>query len=295
MTHDISSFTAATNRSYIEPVRTAGAGPPLFCFPGSGWEPNLFREMVAVLPEGQPVYSIDMEWLYDADHDFTIEQLAQFYLVAIRKIQRRGPYYFCGYSFGGLLAYEIAVRLIDEGDGANLVALLDAPNPALMSNLSEADSVQFHKTYLLDRLKKYALLLVRGDIKTITIGLAFIALRLRIFIIPAINVVYQIAKKPLPRAFRDSNYHRFSRAWKSYVPKRYAKSLVLFRVKDRGPEFDRHPSMGWDACVVGGVQVHTVPGKHVDMMSMPSVGVIAEKLATYLDNGLHQEESVDAL
>jgi hypothetical protein len=28
---------------------------------------------------------------------------------------------------------------------------------------------------------------------------------------------------------------------------------------------------------------------------MPSVGVIAEKLATYLDNGLHQEESVDAL
>jgi thioesterase domain-containing protein len=53
--------------------------------------------------------------------------------------------------------------------------------------------------------------------------------------------------------------------------------------------------MGWDSCVTGGVQVHIVPGGHVDMMNMPSVGVIAEKLAAYLDNGSHRKESAGTL
>jgi thioesterase domain-containing protein len=78
----------------------------------------------------------------------------------------------------------------------------------------------------------------------------------------------------------------FLNAIRSYVPKPYAKSVVLFRVQDRGPEYDRDLSMGWDACVEGGVEVHIIPGGHVDMMRMPSVGVVAGKLAAYLDNGL---------
>ena len=123
--------------------------------------------MTVALPEGQPVYAIDMESLCDTGQQFTIEQLAPFYLDIIRKIQRSGPYYFCGYSFGGLVAYEMAMRLIDEGDSADLVALLDAANPALLSNLSQTDAAQFHKTYLIDRLKKYALQLVRGDFKAL--------------------------------------------------------------------------------------------------------------------------------
>jgi thioesterase domain-containing protein len=48
--------------------------------------------------------------------------------------------------------------------------------------------------------------------------------------------------------------------------------------------------MGWDACVANGVDVHIVPGSHVEMMNMPSVRVIAEKLATYLDNGSNSSE-----
>jgi len=42
--------------------------------------------------------------------------------------------------------------------------------------------------------------------------------------------------------------------------------------------------MGWEACVMGGVQIHVVPGGHVGMMSMPSVRTIADKLAMYLDS-----------
>jgi thioesterase domain-containing protein len=272
-----------TGHPLIVPFRADGSGPPLFCLPGAGGSVYIFDEMTAALPPGHPVYVIDMESLCDADREFTVEELAPLYLEAVKTIQGRGPYYLCGYSFGGLVAYEMAVRLLEEGDAANLVGLLDAANPAMLSNLSQAEAANFHKTYLMDRLKRYGRNLLRGDIKAFAgRGSAFIVARLGKFFTPPIKSAFRILRRPLPRVFR-ANDPIFLKAWSSYVPRRYAGSLVIFRVEDRGPEYDNDPSMGWSACVSGGVQVHIVPGGHVDMMSQPSVRVVAETLATYLD------------
>jgi thioesterase domain-containing protein len=93
----------------------------------------------------------------------------------------------------------------------------------------------------------------------------------------------------LPVTLRSSD-PGFMKAWSSYVPKHYQNSIVCFRVEDRGPEHDRDPSMGWGACAEGGVQVHVVPGGHVDMMSTPSVRVVADNLAAYLDSGSNHKK-----
>jgi thioesterase domain-containing protein len=294
MTNDIFASCAAKDHKHVVQFRTGESGSPLFCFPGAGGNSYIFTEIIAALPEGQPVYAIDMEWLCDTKQEFSIEQVAAFCLDRIRGIQKSGPYYLCGYSFGGLVAYEIALRLIGEGDSARLVALLDAPNPALASNLSKADAAQFRQAYIIDRLKKYGLQLVRGDIKAfIGRGLAFVTSRSGALFMPAIKTAFRMMNKPLPRRLR-ANDPGFLKAWSSYVPRRYPKSVVCFRAEDRGPEHDRDPSMGWEACVMGGVQVHVVRGSHVDMMSTPSVvRGVADKLATYLDSGSsHKKESV---
>lgn len=271
-------------QSHVVPLRTSGAGLPLFCFPGSGGSVHVFREMVAALPEGQPVYGIDLEWLCDTSKNFTVEEIAAFYLKFIRNVQKTGPYHFCGYSFGSLVAYEMARRLIDEGDDTNLVALLDAPNPAMMSNLSRRQSAQFRKRYLLDRLGKYAGNLLRGHIKAfIDRGSAFISSRSKRIFVPAIKFGFQLLNKPQPIIVR-ANDPGFSRAWHTYHPGPYPNSVVCFRVQDRGSEHDIDSTMGWNACATGGVQVHVVPGGHLDMMRMPFVRVIAETLAMYLGN-----------
>jgi thioesterase domain-containing protein len=49
--------------------------------------------MAAALTEGRPVYAIEMQWLCETRQGFIIEQLAAFYLNAIRKIQKSGPYF----------------------------------------------------------------------------------------------------------------------------------------------------------------------------------------------------------
>ena len=282
-----------SDHSHLVPLRTSGSGPPMFCFPGSGGNVFIFREMVTALREGSPVYGINMEWLCESRQDFTVEQIAAYYLDVIRSIQERGPYYFCGYSFGGLVAYEMARLLNDTDDGAKLVALLDTPNPALISNLSKADSAQFRKTYLLDRLKKYSVHLMRGELRSlVSRGVAFVTSRTGWFFMPAIKRALQIANRPLPIVLR-SNDPGFLRAWNSYVPKTYAKDIVCFRVDERGPEHERDPSMGWEACVTGGIRVHVVPGGHVDMMTAPSVYVVADRLADYLDqDSIHRKQPV---
>lgn len=249
---------------------------------------------MAVLPDGQAVYAIDLDTLWEIKQEFTVEQLAPFYLDRIRKIQRSGPYYLCGYSFGGLLAYETAIRMVDEGDTVSLVALFDTPNPALILSLSVTGAVQFHKTYLIDRFKKYYRMLVRCELNQMTrSGLAYMASHFGSFFLPAMKIGFRMVKRPLPTVLvaHDSTTV-FAKAWRSYVPKRYAKGLVFFRVQDRGPEYDHDPTMGWDTYVMGGIQVHIVPGGHLDMMRMPSVRVVAEKLATYLDKGSNYNESV---
>jgi thioesterase domain-containing protein len=297
MTHNRFNPIAAAGHSPIVPLRIAGAGSPLFCFPGAGGNVRVFQEMATALPDGHPVYGIDMESLISADEAFTIDELSSFYLDVIREIQGTGPYYFCGYSFGGLVAYEMALRLIEEGDRANLVALLDAPNPAHLKNISVADSLEFHKTYMVDRLKQYGRLLLQADITTIRRKARnFLISRLGIFFIPTLRILFRMVEKPLPMTLRVNDpTSGFLKAWRSYIPKHSEQEVVLFRTRDRGPEYDRDPSMGWNACVEGGVQVHIIPGGHLNMMTMPSVHFVAEKLAAYLDNSSNPKESSGTL
>jgi thioesterase domain-containing protein len=288
-------FDADTDHSRIVAIRTGGANPPLFCFPGSGGNSYVFEDMAAALPSGQPVYAINMEWLCSAKRPFTIEQLAVLYIDLIRKIQQSGPYYFCGYSFGGLVAYEIAVRLTQLGSSANLVALLDVPNPALISDLSPSESEQFRRVYLRDRLQKYGRLLLRGDIKAfVERGVYLITSRARRVLAPWIKIGLRMVNIPMPARLRADD-PCFLKAWRSYIPGRYASRLVCFRVQDRGPEYDHNPSMGWDAYAVGGVDVHVVPGRHTDMLRRPHVSAIAEGIMAYLDHGLNRRQEVESL
>ena len=60
----------------------------------------------------------------------TVEAMAIEYLREIRARQPDGPYYLIGYSFGGLVAFEMARRLRESGSEVGLVGLFDTkPSP----------------------------------------------------------------------------------------------------------------------------------------------------------------------
>ncbi|WP_240506262.1 non-ribosomal peptide synthetase [Thermoactinospora rubra] len=114
----------------LAPVLTlrAGAGrTPLFCVHpgrGIGWS------YVALLPRlhpGRPVHALQSPALSrDYTPPATMGELAEEYLARVRAIQPEGPYLLLGWSFGGLLAYEMAARLRRSGQQVGLVASVDA-------------------------------------------------------------------------------------------------------------------------------------------------------------------------
>jgi thioesterase domain-containing protein len=104
---------------------------------GEGWPPVFFihgvgGNVVEILPTARrmtypgAVIGIRARGLArgEVPHS-SVEAMAADYLREIKARQPQGPYYLCGYSFGGLVAFEIARRLSESGNPVGLVGLFD--------------------------------------------------------------------------------------------------------------------------------------------------------------------------
>jgi aspartate racemase len=76
-------------------------------------------------------------------------------------------------------------------------------------------------------------------------------------------------------------------AWRRYQPRPYHGRLVLFRAAESprwiGSRFD-DPLLGWGELAAGGIEVHTVPGDHLTLLSRSNAPSLARGLAAYLRN-----------
>ena len=54
-----------------------------------------------------------------------VRELAAHYVQLISKEQRHGPYFLGGYSYGGLVAYEMASLLTEQNQRVEFVAMVD--------------------------------------------------------------------------------------------------------------------------------------------------------------------------
>ena len=269
--------------SHLVPLRSFGARPVLFCFPGVGDDnASALLDLVNALPKDQPVYGFRWPAMDGTTDLFSVEQLAELYLADIRNIQKEGPYYLCGQSLGGLIAYEMATLLVSAGERISLLALFDADNPALTSNLVQRDYFRFQQKYVLDRVKKYCRNIRNGNLQNILSDAArFLRGRLMTAVGSAVRATFRIADRPVPKMMR-SRVLTFTAAWHTYNPKKYSGKILLFRAQDRPSEFEDDETLGWRTCVTGPIEVHVVAGDHVTMMQLPHVSRLAETLSRYL-------------
>lgn len=72
----------------------------------------------------RPVYGL--QCTKDAPLE-SIAEFADFYVKQMRQVQRQGPYSLVGYSFGALVAFEMALQLESAGETVNLTLLDGSP------------------------------------------------------------------------------------------------------------------------------------------------------------------------
>lgn len=106
-------------------LKPGRGSPPVFFVHGVGGSVMELFGLGRKMAWAGPVIGIQARGLDGSDAPSkTVEAMTDEYLLAVKSQQPQGPYFLCGYSFGGLVAFELARRLRDRGDEVAFVGLL---------------------------------------------------------------------------------------------------------------------------------------------------------------------------
>ena len=132
--------------SPVVALQGRGSRPPFFCAHPLGGSPLCYHALARRLGEEQPFYGFDALHRVDRSDGGevaypSLEAMATDYLEAMLRIQPQGPYRLGGWSFGGLVAFEIACQLRRRGEEVALLAILDSQLPSFEVELPPVDDV----------------------------------------------------------------------------------------------------------------------------------------------------------
>jgi thioesterase domain-containing protein len=112
-------------------IKTGSQKPPIFITHGLCGTAR-FSGLAKHIRTGHSIYGIQGKGIDGMEEPFErVEDMAEFYLEALENLCPQGPYILIGYSFGGLVALEMAQRLSETERKIALLVLLDAyPHPS---------------------------------------------------------------------------------------------------------------------------------------------------------------------
>jgi arthrofactin-type cyclic lipopeptide synthetase C len=116
--------SASTARRTAQRIR-GGTQTPLFLVHDGFGDELYFFALARHLPNEWPIYGLPSAPPGEPRLD-TIPSMAQRLVNLLQQVQAAGPYRLAGWSFGGVLAYEIAQQLLDQGHQVEFLGLMDA-------------------------------------------------------------------------------------------------------------------------------------------------------------------------
>ncbi|MEU0743234.1 beta-ketoacyl synthase N-terminal-like domain-containing protein [Streptomyces sp. NPDC006134] len=108
----------------VVPLRR-GTGRPVFLAADSLDSTGGYRTLAALTDTARPLYGLES----DAPAGARVEQIAARHLTALRAVQAEGPYTLGGWSFGAVVAHEMARQLTRAGARVDVLLCLDGYAP----------------------------------------------------------------------------------------------------------------------------------------------------------------------
>jgi acetoacetyl-CoA synthetase len=278
--------TVAAMAALIE-ARERSAFVPLVCLKKGDERPALFiihgfggnvMELVGLARRirGGAVYALQARGLSgDSQPSERVENMAHDYISAIRGLQPHGPYFLVGYSFGGLVAFEMAWLLRSEGERIGYLGVMD-------STLHERYWPRQVWAHMILRRMRAHLGAVRkmplND--AVHYGIRRIGWLLRHFMwrfgaddgsrhaINGIPLALQAVRNGAAKAFAN------------YRPGFYDGTITLLRCDDSDPAIC-DPVLNWTGRARR-LEVRSVPGDHAGMVLPPVVDLVAHEISISL-------------
>ena len=203
----------------------------------------------------------------------TVEEMLETLLGEIRTVQPKGPYRLIGYSFGGLLAYELGRLLRADGEQVIGLYLIDTPTPmgareamrkrrsssARMSRLREAGPLR-----MITEHGKHRLWSARE--KLIAAGLG------------SRRPGEQFDIRAASQLMLDCTVGGHD------VPMNLVVSAQTVAETDSD-------SLGWSDVHKGPIEIHAVPGDHVSLLSEAFAGEFGNLVSASLSDGSDEPQT----
>jgi thioesterase domain-containing protein len=111
-------------------LNAAGDATPLFCVHAVSGSAYSYAGLARLLGPGQPVYAFEAPG-FDGDRTpvRSLPALSAEYCDILREFRPKGSYQLAGWSFGGVIAFDMAQRLTAAGASVSLVILIDTGLP----------------------------------------------------------------------------------------------------------------------------------------------------------------------
>ena len=112
------------------------ASQNLFLFPDGSGSASSYASISPISPSTTAVYGLNCPFMKNPGQ-FTcgIPGVSALYKAEVQRRQPLGPYHLGGWSAGGVVAYEVAQQLIQEGETVSHLILLDSPCPIRLEPL----------------------------------------------------------------------------------------------------------------------------------------------------------------
>ncbi len=265
----------------LVPLKPKGNKPPLFIVHGANYNVLIYKNLADNLGPNQPVYALQAKGLSGKakPHD-TIEDMASHYISEIISVNPEGPYALAGFSFGGVIAYEMAKQLRAQGKKVKTLALLDSyvypsyyySNPfvkkivSMFYNIAQLIFMTFNMFSSIKNFKRRYYLL--------TLKISGWYLRLK----------YGREKQQQMQFNRTTKIDKMHQlAFERYRLIPQDITVDLFRATKNIFYAHDYKYLGWSKIALKGIRKHMIPGNHSEMFLSPVVEEFGSKLQDVLD------------
>ena len=258
----------------LVPLRPGKAHPPLFCIHPAGGTVFCYLQLAQLIDPAVPVYGLQALGLDGqvAPHN-SIEAMAAHYIDAIKSVAPTGPYRLCGWSTGGIIAFETARQLRALGDEVQWVAMFDAGLPRADATFDQQDlDAQLRLLFPGESPEQWAKLRQRSPEEQLA------EFRRRA---EAAQLVLSTAAPSQAKHIYDV-FQANMQAVIAYRPRSCEVPLLVLRAARHSTAMQADPTLGWQPWTTASIQVFDLDAEHLEMLQEPAVRQVAQLLAPYL-------------
>ena len=244
--------------SQVVTLRPISSKRLLFLVHPLGGEPVPYRTLAHSIKS--PVRVVGLCWRPLEARETSLEEMAAIHLAQMRAIQPEGPYLIAGWSFGGVLAYEIAQQIVASGAAVEFLGLIDA-NPV-------RDSISGRMASDGSLLAKFTEALTEIDRK-LAAGETDLQADDNLYGLMGHSIAEGVTAKHLRQIMEVTKDNLAAVA--DYRPVPYTGSIDLFQPEASTAEIQQLLHTELCALAEGPLRLHSIPGDHYSILRSPLV------------------------